>query len=433
MDVAPFTLVLTVLVFAALALLAVVRPGRLRVTVPVLLLMGAVVYLIPALLTSSQDNPDIYNLRYTGELVRSGEFVYTAERPVAFLSFHPYLPLEMYIAAAASWLGEQTPLTFAFWLKLPAIAAAVGTALLLHNAMGRLAGPWPGAVALLFLVNPLLVGMTAYYGQFDAIVLFFAFAAWYRLRFATSGWHIALAGVLLGLAITTKTWPLVLLPVFVLTMTGSLSARAGFVAASLTVPIAAAFSYAWAMGEPVGDVIEEVRSYNGVPGLYGLSLVLERLPGVGSDSTLEWILQHGRNALLIALAVAFTLGALFRKESAAFAMLMLLAFYVFTPGSVHTYYIWVLPFALIAGQTVLVIGLTSLLTADMMWSPIYSYNWSFPAASADVAYALGLAVWVFTAVWLLWELLPATLMRSRERPPTAPAGGRSLALGRSGS
>lgn len=95
-------------------------------------------------------------------------------------------------------------------LKLAPIAADIAISVLLfmmlHRASGSLQLAFLGG--LLHAFNPILVLVSAYHSQFDAILLLCILVALWMLpktSFVASGW-------LLGLSILDKSWPVLILP-----------------------------------------------------------------------------------------------------------------------------------------------------------------------------------------------------------------------------
>ena len=155
---------------------------------------------------------DIVNYQTVAELVLAHNDVYDR---VAYVFIHPYLPFFMYILAASDWAAGFSGLSFFTVVRLPLVAADVGTAALVFLAAKELrkeAGKAANA-GLAYALCPLPILVTVYHGQFDALPLFFAFLAWYLVYCSKPGlsW-VAGAGAALGLGILTKSWPVLLLP-----------------------------------------------------------------------------------------------------------------------------------------------------------------------------------------------------------------------------
>lgn len=386
-------------------------------SVPIIALVAltALVYVVPAVLMSDVSNPDIANFRYTGGLVRDNTFVYSAPSPVSPLRFHPYLPFQMFIAAAADWSSDVLGVPFSVGLKLPSIAAALATAILLRAAASRLWGEQAGTIlALGYLLNPILVGMTAYHGQFDAIPAFFAFAAWFKLRFARGPGDELMSASLLGLGVLSKSWPLILLPIFAVLLRSDLWGRLRYVAIVVAIPAAISLAYAVTLGGSVERMVRQVADYSGISGFYGWSFILAHLPGSEQEivDRLAWARSNGRYILWPPLLAIMAIELLRQRAASAAAMTLILAFYVFTPAGAFHYYMWILPFAAIAGHGAFLFFLTGMVAVDICGVNCWGHDWGFPAPYVDHAWFVGASVWAFSALWLAWSLFEL-----RRHPP----------------
>ncbi len=121
---------------------------------------------------------------------------------------YPYPPLWIWIEAGSEWLARATGLSFAVVVKLPVLLADLGIVTLLacwplDSRVGQRAS-W------LFALHPVSILVTSFHGQFDSIMLFFVLLS---LRFQQSGRFDASA-LSLSAAIATKSFPALLLPIF---------------------------------------------------------------------------------------------------------------------------------------------------------------------------------------------------------------------------
>ena len=399
-------LLATVGVFVAVCA-AGYTPLRMRLH-PLALILIAGAALIPPTYTARHfPNPDIDNFRRTGELVLSHQYVYGVD--FGLIQFHPYLPLQMFVCAAAAWIADHSELPFSMALKAPNVAIAALLGWLLMAAVRRL--PDSATVTwfapLAFVLNPAVVLLTAYYGQFDVVPTLFAFGAWYAIRCETGGRWLAVSSALLGLAILAKTWPVALLPLFVLRLDGDLRSRVLFIAGALALPAVAATAYVLALDGSWLDLRRSVFEYRGVNGLSGYSMILQQLPGSAADlrARHDWVEDYGRVISLCGVlsVIGIALAARVKLERAI--TLTLVAFYVFAPAGTPSYFVWLLPFALIAGERLFpaIYGLTAV--ASRCSVLCYDHIWKFtPDWWAERSWYLGAAMWAVMVIWLLWLL-----------------------------
>lgn len=411
--------------FAIVNIIGYARWPRVSISPRGLALLVVLFYFAPVWLVRHATNPDIDNFLYTARLVRSWTYVYTAPWPAgSVVPFHPYLPFEMFVGAIAEWFSNLAHVPFSVPLKAPNVVAAGATALLIRSAV--LKGKNPGAAglaSLAYIFNPLVVGVTAYHGQFDAVPAFLAFAAWFELRFGTSRFDRTSSALLLGLAILSKSWPLVLLPLFVWQLSGSIRDKALWAGLVLAVPGVISLGYALALGGSLWDMVDVVGNYHGIYGLGGYPVLLQHLPGGGAsvDDRMVWVAEHGRTVLWagVLTVVAFVLARRPKLELAITTVLV--ALYVFAPASTEEYFLWVLPFAIVSGERAFPLAFALLLATRSCAAVCQSYNWNWALEPVplDHQWMLFAASYGVMAVWLVW-LVARSFRSTDERQTEAP-------------
>jgi len=403
--VSDWLLFATICAFVAVCV-AAYAPLRLRLHSLALLVVAAAALGPPVYTTRRSLNTDIDNFRRTGELVLSSEYVYGVD--FGLVQFHPYLPLQMYASAAAAWIADHSTLPFSMALKAPNVAAAALLALFLLAAARRLHPPdlaWFAPLA--FVLNPAAVMLTAYHGQFDVVPAVLAFGAWYAIRFGPDRRWLAASAALLGLAILAKTWPVVLVTLLAQRLDARLRSRVIYVAGALAIPAAATAAYVLALEGSWLDLRRAVFDYRGVNGLSGYSMILQRIPGSAADldARREWVDDYGRAVFFggVLCATGVALAARLTLERAI--TLTLVAFYVFAPAGALSYFVWVLPFALISGERFFpaLFGLTAVVSRCSVLC--YDHVWTFtPDWWLDRSWYPGAGMWVVMVAWLLWLL-----------------------------
>ena len=197
-----------------------------------------------------------------------------------------FLPLMPYVFAVEQHLG----LTWELAGKVAPIAADVAITLLL----GRLAlGPDAGRVPLLYALCPVPILVTGLHGQVETVSLAFGLGGLLLARRQrTVG-----SGVLLGLAVATKTWPVLLAR----TAAGDPSRAAAAVIAAvlLSIPLFLHDSLQAAL-----TVLTNYRSFSGVWGWTGI-LNVYHVTGRGYAGPGVDAVQHvGTLLTVVALAAA---------------------------------------------------------------------------------------------------------------------------------
>lgn len=404
--------------------------SRPRLGPATIILLALVVRLLPAVVLPSGAVFDMESYRIVADLLRAGQDVYT--HPSAE-GRHPYFPLQMYLMALAHWLSLSYNWPFPLLIKLPAILADVAITALVYRAGRKVwdpagppaAGPAglppvpdPAALAaLLYALNPVPLYVTAYHGQFDALPLFCALLAWYWLRFhgAAAGGQLV-AGLLLGLGVLDKTWPVLFLPLFLLRSSG-VAARARLVAGA-AIPIVAGLAVYLAFWPgTLWDVLGTVLGYHAVAGWWGYTAVLNLLKAAAWQPGFAW-LRALEPAVLFALADRYgtyvtlaTLGLFYltsgRSRSLLESMLTtILLLFTVTAGFGVQYLSWVVPIALVAqqrrplrwyaGMVALLLEGTYLMSLMRAWLP----GALSPLGEQVFTWLLSLPAWLVTIAWL---------------------------------
>jgi hypothetical protein len=288
---------------------------------------------------------DAESYQIVADLVRSAKDVYAnTER-------HPYLPFHMYIFAAADWLAENAVIGFFSWVRLPNIAADLGITALIYKGSLRLGRSASTAFWLAFLwaVNPISILTSVIHGQFDSVPLFFTLLAYYMLRFRQQNiWGPALGGLSMGLAVVDKSWPVLFVPVLLL-VAPRIRDKVTYLVAAVAVPVFFVGLY-YVLYSPSIDVLEtRVLKYSAVYGRWGYTFLLDKWDST-PPSWVDWAREYGRDATLWTVAVvgAFVVP---RREAMTACAALVAAFYAATSGFGSQYLVWIIPLALMAGQT----------------------------------------------------------------------------------
>ena len=328
--------------------------------------------------------------------------------PYAAPRLYPYPPVWVWVEAGAGWLARATGAPFAVLVKLPVVAADLGIVawLLWWGARrGRGAGP-----AWVYALHPVSVLVTGFHGQFDAIALV-------CVLLAVSWWvdgRRAWSALALSAAVAVKSFPVLLLPVFLAQPGQSTRRRARFAALVLGPVLLILLPYAAA--DP-GALRRELFAYGGVAdfGWIALSrgarwLATGALP---RGEAAFWGTQVAAAKALFLAAYGALVIALLRGRLGAdlprACLAVLLAFLAFYGALSAQYLLWAVPLgALLGGRafaawsaaaTVALLGFYAFLAPGVLW----------PASGAGGgAHLFGLvwlagvaAVMATSAAWLL--------------------------------
>jgi len=306
---------------------------------------------------------------------------------------YPYPPVWVWVEAGSEWIARHTGGSFAVLVKLPVLAADVAIVALLA-AWGARTGR--GLVpAWLYALHPVSVLVGAFHGQFDAVALLFVLLA----VFAFDAGRRDASALSLAAAIALKSFPVLLLPVFLL-MPG-MTARARVRFAALTVLPVALLLVPYALAD-LGALRRELFGYGGIADLgwigfwRGLRLlhsgVLARSEAAywsGPVAVSKALTLLAEGALLAAMATRRV-----RWPLAEACLAALLAFLVFYGSVSAQYLLWVVPFGVwLPDRLAAVHGIVSTMALVGFYS-FLAPGVLYPGASALLARPPAGALWV---------------------------------------
>jgi hypothetical protein len=315
-------------------------------------LVALIVRLVPAIVLPVGAGYDIESFQLTGEALLSGEDVYTS----AAVGRHPYVPFQVYFIGLATFFSQLTGLPFAVLVKmLPIAADVIIVGLIFHIAIGN---GWSRitawSLALMYALNPVSLLVSAYHGQFDSIPMLLLLTAWYFWHF---GQHLVLSSLALGLAILSKTWPVVFLPIILVSLKHLRSAAIyGLIA--LGVPFLLTTAYVLVFHSDPEPMLRRALTHTGNPGWWGISDLLT-VGGFYMDSLARAAQEHWeiRRWLLI-LAGILALWRTRRQSRLDALVTVILVIIAITAGIGMQWLLWVVPFAIVA--------------RDNKWQRVYS-------------------------------------------------------------
>ncbi len=320
-------------------------------------------------------------------------------REVPFFHFNHPPPVIGFVWLLARLEGAlPSPLV----LKLPAIVADLGTALLVFSALRARSERAALGAAAAVLLSPALVLVSGFHGNTDSVLVFFSLAA----VLAAERGRGPLAGALVALAVGTKlAGVLVLAPVLVTLESRERRRALG--------AIVAASALLWAPGFLLAPrhVIAKTLGYAPPSGGYGPGLVLYSLvEGATEGGAAWWVLRvirsaHVRSgAVLVLLLAGLAVPAARRGLTGVrLAAATTLAFIALAPGVALQYLAW--PLGLLAlvspGRAALqgVLAGAFLLLVYLEWSGGtlgFASSWHHGSWNRWETDLLGIASWVVT-------------------------------------
>ena len=319
--------------------------GSREAVVTALLLGGALaIRLLP--LTFGVESTDIGLYRAQALPVLHGENVYAVTRSV-----FPYTPVSMPYPALALAASAVLGVPYHLVIKLFAILSDVAIVLLFRTWGSRVLPPRDATrAALLYALSPVSILISSFHGNAMSFVVLLMLAAWVLFRVDPER-NLVPAGLVLGLAIGWRSFPVLLLPFFLVSLPG-LSRKARFVAAAVlptaltTVPFLLVDAQA---------MLREVLGYSGIGihhGPFGVArglrlLAIEQLTWENPPSWAPWM-----SASKLAFLALWGTAALFaRRIGLRNGILVTFGlFYAVYCGVASQYLVWVVPFLLVGNR-----------------------------------------------------------------------------------
>lgn len=365
---------------------------------PIILLIAAIVRLVPAWLLPVGAGYDIESFKMVTDALLGGREVYTAA-----LGRHPYLPFQMYLMGAMAYLSQGTGLPYVVAIKLPAVAADIAlTGLIFRATLPAFGRVTAGYLALLYALNPVSMLVTAYHGQFEGVTLLLLTLSWWYWDQQKG----KASSTALGFAILNKTWPVLFLPLIIIRQR-QWRARFIYTLIALGIPALFALLYLVLFSADPAPMLRRALTHRGVPGYWGPGAALAPAATLWpSLQPLFDLLFMSRNWLLLAAAL-LTLWWTRRQPVLEAFLTMLLAIFAVTVGFGIQWLVWLVPFALLAGEDrwlrLYSLTATFMLTVHLFglhMAPLLA-EW-LPSGTADLFIRLSsLPAWVVVFAWLV--------------------------------
>lgn len=366
-----------------------------------LLLISLFVRLLPMLLLPVGARYDIESFRLVAEALLRGEDVYTS----AAYGRHPYLPMQMYMIGAAWWAALNSKMPFPIWIKAVPVLADVGlTALIfvVYCRQGKL-GTTAVTFALLYALNPISLLTSAYHGQFDSLTLLLLALSWAVWHF---GRQINKSALLLGFSILNKTWPIVFLPIILLRLDDNRK-RLKYSLITFVVVAISSTAYLFIFKASTLPMLQWALLHTGVANQWGLSAILDVAGNwLNSLSPIAEFYFQQRRIWLLLIGVLLLWWT--RKQSALDALLtIILGEFAITVGLGIQWLLWVVPFALLAGERRWLIwySLTALILMVAQLYGIHLYPWAYTLWEEELGTMLikiaSIPAWVTVFIWLI--------------------------------
>ena len=318
-----------------------------HVTVIALITTGALALrLLP--LTFGIESTDIQLYRQQALPVVHGMNVYAVTHNV-----FPYTPVSMFYPALCLTLSSLAGIPFHVVVKLFAIVADAGIVLALGTlGAGRLGPGGAVTAAALYAVNPVSILICAFHGNIMPLVVLLMLTA-YLLFCRDPTKNLVVSGLLLGLAVGWRSFPVLLLPFFLAAIDDA-RRKIRFAVCVIAPPLLSMIPFAWADAAPM---LREVLSYSGWGIHHGAFAIVRALHLVAIERVtwehpVAWTpwMTASKPAFLALYAIAVLFARRLRLVDA-----ILVTFFLFElvyAGVASQYLIWPVPFLLLVnGRT----------------------------------------------------------------------------------
>jgi hypothetical protein len=272
------------------------------------------------------------------------------------VSYYNHPPFMIHVLRVMDFMTSLTGIAFPFWLRLPAILADLGSAVLVLRILGPRLRESDRAVAVALLAAaPPSILISGFHGNTDPVMIFFVLLSIYMLDSGRSAW---LAGVFFGMSLNIKVASIIFVPVFILYLPNTRK-RIEYLAATGAAFLIGSLPY---LVQDPAFIVERVFGYGSLYGHWGLSRLL----------TLPWSRDHiglldtiyaqwGKFIVLAVIAAAAFWMNRSPKKPPLFLQCGLVAFLfmALTPGFGVQYLAWLVPWVVGIGLWATVIFYTA--------------------------------------------------------------------------
>ena len=311
-----------------------------------ILLIAILIRFILVVFSMNLTNIDLKAYQLVGELTLESRSVYPQFSPL----YYPYFPLFLYFEAIAVYFNHYL-LTISFWIKIVILFFDIGNIYLIYllsnnSPLSRSIPPrrWykkyksdllRGGItaAWLYAINPVILLVSFFHGQFDIIPLFFILLSIVILEKKGRMTEI-ISLISISIAITFKPWPILFIyPLFKKYQNKLL------IPLIIVIPLLSVLFYSQLFSVSLVDIINPIKNYRGVFGFWGIGQIFYSLTGVSAP--------HQVRFLRIIFFIAFAIYCLFfNKVKNLYQQIvnLMLFFYVFTFAFSGQYFTWIVPF-----------------------------------------------------------------------------------------
>jgi hypothetical protein len=256
-----------------------------------------------------------------------------------------YLPPYGFVLAVSVAIEHATGLPWLWVSRFFPIVFDLGVVALVYVLGGKEKG---GLRAFQYACTPIAVFVSAVHGQMEPLCLLFALSAFLALR-SPSHRRVLAAGVLIGLAISVKTWPVLFLPALLLGVS-TWAQRARLLLGAAAVGATLLLTMPLTVGTPVSSlptIAARILGYSSAGGTWGWSSVVFLVHPYTNESfetSTFWATVDRIGSVVTLVAVAAAIWWWRRAHPLVIAGVSASVFQVTTAGHGAQYLDWPVPF-----------------------------------------------------------------------------------------
>jgi len=258
----------------------------------------------------------------------------------------PYSPVSMFLPAACVKISDSLNLPFHMVMRFPSVLADVCIALAIFVGMAKIGMKRAFLWGMFYALNLLSILITAFHGNVISIATLFSFLSSVVLL-ENAQKNYRLSALLLGVGIGFRSYPVLLLPLFLLKLPVSRTEKIKYLLYS-TVPTALSFIPFFILD--FSSVLKEVFAYSGFTD-FGIAAIIRAVLSFKYKTLLFGFPPDWYNILssitkpgffVIYFVILFLTS---KRKMVASILSTFLAFYCIYSGISAQYFIWILPFA----------------------------------------------------------------------------------------
>lgn len=356
---------------------------------------------------NSLDVADVLKAHQVAQVILQGQ------NPYQTLSFAIYPPLNYYLETITLFFSSISSVPFHVLTKIWPNLADLGISLLLYKFLLKKGiKPIPATIwTLVFLLNPISIIISSAHGQVDSIPSLFVLLSVYLLTFHSPK-PFFWSGLLLGLGIAIKPNPLMLLPIFIVSIKSSLREKIIFLIVSIA-PVAISTIPYLIQGNL--NVLANLFNYSGVYD-FGYSAILrgfwfQQNANIWMPMPSELVLA---GKLLFLATLAFLSFLFWKSKNLIKGILSVYLLFLTVYFGISAQYLsWILPFAVLERSKIIIpftlTGLFALFGFYMFFGPdILLGNLTTITAFQSKfmpIYVIGNLMFWITIIWWLSKII----------------------------